>query len=78
MTEITIDATTRDRLREAREPVRLIDEHGEILGTFKPVDVPPYDPDLIPPPLSDEEVARRISEPGGLTTAEVLKKLQDL
>lgn len=78
MTEITIDSVTRDQLRDAHETVRLVDEEGRILGTFKPVDVPPYDPDLIPPPLSDEEIARRIAEPGGLTTSEVLKQLQDL
>jgi hypothetical protein len=64
MTQITIDASIRDKLLAAREPVRLVDVEGHVLGTFNPVALPPYDPELIPPPTSPEEVERRFSQPG--------------
>jgi hypothetical protein len=58
--------------------VRLLDEEGRIIGNFKPPDVPPYDPALLPPPMTPEELQRRLAQPGGLTTGEVLKQLQEL
>jgi hypothetical protein len=75
MTQITIDDATRERLRSARETVQLVAADGEVLGTFKPLDVPPYDTSLIPP-ISAEELHRRAAEPGGYTTDEVLRHLE--
>ena len=77
MTRITIDAATLEKLKSAREIVQLVDDDGVILGTFKPIHVPPYDPSLIPP-ISEEELRRRAAEPGGHTTEEVLQHLENL
>lgn len=77
MTQITIDRNTSERLRAANESVRIVDDKGNLLGTFKPAHVPPYDPSLIPP-ISKEERARREAETGGYTTEEVLAKLKEL
>lgn len=76
MTQITIDAATRDRLRTAREAVRLVDEKGRVIGTFKPVDVPPCDAELISPtPL--EELRRRAAEGRGRPLEETLEDLPE-
>lgn len=64
MTQVTIDQATCEKPRAAREIVRVVDEQGRVVGTFKPADVPPYDPSLIPP-MSEEELSRRAQEPGG-------------
>jgi hypothetical protein len=77
MTRITIDEQTREKLRAAREVVQIVDQDGEVLGTFKPLDVPPYDPGLIPP-INAEELRRRTAEPRRYTTEEVLKHLETL
>lgn len=71
MTQITIDTKTREKLRTAREVVRLVDENGHVIGTFKPADVRPYDPSLFPPtPL--EELDRRAAEGTGRPLNELL------
>ena len=76
--ELKVNGEIGEQLRAARGWVRLLDEDGCIIGNFKPPDVPPYDPALLPPPMTAEELQRRLSQPGGLTTEEVLKKLQEL
>jgi hypothetical protein len=77
MPQIIIDDQLREKLKAAREAVQIVDQDGYILGTFRPIDVPPYDPSLIPP-ISTEELRRRTAEPGGFTTEEVLKRLERL
>jgi len=77
MTQVTIDQATSEKLCAAKDVVRVVDEQGRVVGTFKPADVPPYDPSLIPP-MSIEELRRREQEPGGYTTEEVLRKLKEL
>ena len=77
MPRIIIDDDMREKLKGAREAVQIVDQDGHLLGTFKPIDVPPYDPSLIPP-ISEEELRRRTAEPGGYTTEEVLKHLESL
>lgn len=76
--ELTVNGEIGDRLRAAKGWIRLLDEDGNIIGNFKPAHVPPYDPAILPPPMDAEEIERRLAEPGGLTTEEVLKKLQEL
>lgn len=76
MDKIRIDAATRDKLSQFREEVHLVDDEGLVLGTFRPLNVPPYDESLIPP-MSREELERRLSQPGGRTLDEILKDLKD-
>lgn len=77
MTQVILDAATRDSLRAAVDPVDLIDENGRLLGMFCPVLQPPYDSSLIPP-ISPAERAARMKEPGQFTTQEVLRHLEGL
>jgi hypothetical protein len=77
MPRIIIDDEMREKLKGAREAVQIVDQDGHLLGTFKPIDVPPYDPSLIPP-ISEEELRQREQETGGYTTEEVLQRLREL
>jgi hypothetical protein len=64
MSCITVDRATQEKLREAVEPVEVVDDQGVVLGTFQPAH-PGREirlPD--PPPLSEEEWQRRRDEPG--------------
>jgi hypothetical protein len=77
MQELTINGDLGEQLRAAKGWVRLVDEAGNILGNFKPRDVAPYDPAVIPPtPI--EEIKRRAREfSGGRTLDEILSDLQE-
>lgn len=77
MVQITIDGAMRDKLSAAREEVRLVDEDGNVVGMFRPADLPPYDHSLIPP-ISDEELDRRVRESGRTTLPEILERLKRL
>lgn len=74
MTQITIDIQTGEKLRGLSEPVELIDENGQVIGTFQPALMPPYDPTLIPP-MDAAERRRRAADDHGLSTGEVLQHL---
>jgi hypothetical protein len=73
MSAITVDATTSSLLRGQSSEVVLVDEAGHVLGRFVPGSGKPY----TPPPLSEEEIQRRLSEPS-YSTAEVLAMLEKL
>lgn len=76
MVQIRIDAATRERLSEAAGTVELVDENGNRVGYFQRFLPPPYDDSMIPP-MSREELDRRLNEPGGRSLAEILKDLKD-
>ena len=73
MTQITIDAKTREKLRAAKDVVRLVDESGQVIGTFKPADVPPYELDLTSP-TPKEELDRRAADKTGRPLSELLEE----
>ena len=75
MTRIVVNETLRSLLPDLSRPVEFCDEKGQVLGRF-----PPETPVFIgrePPPLSEEELNRRLAEPT-YTTAEVLAYLESL
>ena len=76
MTDVMIDPLTGDKLSAVREPVRLIDAQGKILGTFSPADDSADDVSLVPP-MSVEEMRRLAAEPGGRTLQEIFRDLQE-
>jgi hypothetical protein len=76
MVQVKIDAATRERLRAAEGTVELVDENGHPIGYFQRILPPPYDESIIPP-MSREELQRRINEPGGRSLEEILKDLKD-
>jgi hypothetical protein len=63
MPTLILDAATRDKLAALRQWTELRDESGQLLGHYVPADpVCPWEPGL-----SEEEIDRRIHEPGGST-----------
>jgi hypothetical protein len=86
MTKIILDASASNKLSEASHPVNLCDPSGRLLGQFIPLPLvdPAYlvlDPaewEVLSPPLSDEELERRMQNDKRFTTAEVLAYLEKL
>lgn len=77
MTRIVVNETLRSLLHDLSRPLEFCDEKGQVLGRFVPENetaVGPYEP----PPLSEEEIQRRLSEEPTYTTAEVLAYLESL
>jgi hypothetical protein len=75
MTRIVVNETLRGLLPDLSRPVMFCDEKGQILGRFLPET--PVFIGREPPPLSKEELDRRLAEPT-YTTAEVLAYLESL
>lgn len=78
MVRLLLDDGLRKKLYEIRVPTELCDKDGRVLGLFTPA----ADPDRkwyewAKGRYSDEELERRCNEPGGKTTAEVLKALHE-
>ena len=66
MPTLILDAETRAKFTHLTERTDLRDESGRLLGHYIPVGPPcPWEPGL-----SEEEIRRRIQEPGGSTLAE--------
>ncbi len=72
MTKIIVDAGTRSKLRNLTEALQFADEAGRVLGNFIPV---PND-SRREPPISEEEIQRRIREGGGRSLAEIMRDLE--
>jgi hypothetical protein len=78
MTKLVVGEALRARLEDYTEHVQLCDEKGNVLGYFLPAEV--YDRALyrnVEPPISDEELRRRVGEPGRRSLAEILADLQE-
>jgi hypothetical protein len=74
MTRVILDATTRAKLpSDLNETLEICDEFGRLLGHFTPV-ANSSGRELEMPPLNDEELQRRLTEPS-FSTAEVLASL---
>lgn len=78
MTQIILDANTREKLAAVTEIVELCDDSGRVLGRFLPI----FDPSRyegLQPQISKEELQRRKQSKGKTyTTAEVLAYLEKL
>lgn len=78
MTQVYVDSETRRKLNGLSELTILRDEHGELLGYFRPArPLESYEEGVIPE-LSDEEFQRRIQRGGGRTWAEIKRDLERL
>lgn len=76
MTRIVVNDTLRGLLHGLSGPLEFCDDNGQVLGRFIPeaeAVAAPYEP----PPLTEEEIQRRLSEPT-YTTAEVIAYLESL
>jgi hypothetical protein len=77
MTKIIMNETLRGLLPDLSRPVVFCDEEGHIIGHFLPETLTMVG-QREPPPLSEEEIKRRIMEEPRYTTAEVLAYLESL
>jgi hypothetical protein len=77
MTRLILDKAAATRLRDVHERLALCDESGVILGYFTPAGEAVEYEDSIPP-ISEEELRRRLREDPTFTTAEVLDHLKKL
>jgi len=79
MNRVLVDDALRTTLGELRSQVEFYDQSGRVLGYFIPTDSNSESiRNWVRSRISDEELERRAQESGGLTTAEVLKKLHEL
>jgi hypothetical protein len=78
MTRMILDEATAARLSAADSGAELFDPGGHLIGYFTRPDVreaSPAEYDKIKSPLTEEEVQRRLVEPGGTTLDEIWKRL---
>jgi hypothetical protein len=76
MTQIILDAVTRSKLHDLKQPLDLCDESGTVLARLVPV-LDPSRYEAVEEPLSEEELQRRLQEPE-YSTEEVLRHLEGL
>lgn len=75
MKEISVDPAIADQLRSGRDEVLIVDREGDVLGVFRPINMPPYPEELIPP-ITQEELEKSFAEPRRYSTDEVLEHLK--
>jgi len=76
MSKITLDPELRARLNGLNHQVTVVDEAGQAVGLFLPMD--DYKALLrnMPIPFSEEEIARRRQETGGCSLQEIWQRLE--
>ncbi len=81
MSFIEVDHELAKKLKEADGRVALCDAEGRIVGFYQPLGPQSMSPELLKwakEQISDEELERRAQEPGGISTQELLKRLNEL
>ena len=77
MTEVILDTAAVAHLHQATEYLTLRDEKGKVIGYFVPVDShAPKALGGVKSPLSPEERAERMQEPGGASLQEFWEKMR--
>jgi hypothetical protein len=77
MSKVVLDETLRAKLNDLTEHVEICDPAGNTLGHYLPAEL--YHRLLyegVEDPISDEELERRLGEPGGRSLAEILADLE--
>jgi hypothetical protein len=75
MTRVIVDAVTRARLVNARDPLELCDDSGQVLGRFIPSVQLSQCADA-GPQISEEELDRRERAGGGRPLSDILAALE--
>ena len=83
MIQVTVGPELAERIRAAKEPVQVVDEAGDVLGSFQVDAVMSADEfrrQIIKAksPFTREETEARRHQTGGYTTAEVMAFLRNL
>jgi hypothetical protein len=76
MASITVDDVTASLLRWVNRPVKIVDQEGNWIGTFEPVDERRLHRDA-ECPLSENELRRRARKGGGRSLTEILATLEN-
>lgn len=63
MPELKVSAQLLQQLLALRGMARIVDEQGNLVGTFHPVSRPPYD-DIEVPPMTREQIEEAKTTPG--------------
>jgi hypothetical protein len=70
MATLILDPITREKFVGLNKLTELRDQNGRLVGHYIPAEPPcPWEPDL-----TEEEIRRRIQEPGGSTLAEFWRR----
>lgn len=78
MINVVFDEVLRGKLGDLKETIQLVDESGRVKARIVPeLDPADWEPGEMPD-LSPEELQRRLAEPGGKTTSELLEYLRQL
>ena len=70
MQKVSVDSSLPEKLLDFSESVILCDAEGVVIGKFVP------DTTRFIPPMSSEELQRRLQEPGGRTLSDILAGLE--
>ena len=77
MTQVTLNDEAVSRLNDVHDYVSLRDTKGKLLGYFVPADMAgSHTARSVKSPLTPEERARRLAEPGGITLAQFWEKMR--
>jgi len=77
---VTLEPEVADKLRVVTHPCWLRDDQGNVVGYFHPGKAAPrpaYKEGEVPA-LSEDEIQRRLNEPGGRTWEEIKRDLERL
>lgn len=76
MTKVVADSQLSQRLRDAKEPVQVVDEAGRTLGFFDPLTVAGPGVAAARSPYSNEQLEALRQQQGGRPLAEILRDLE--
>jgi hypothetical protein len=71
MDKIIVDPATAQKLRQVQCSARLTDQDGNVIGDFFAMSPAPKEP-----PITEEEIQRRIQKGGGRKLADILADLE--
>jgi hypothetical protein len=78
MTQTLVDRETQQKLGGLADVTLLRGEDGAVLGTFHPAKARRIYAEGEMPELTEEEIRRRLSEPGGKSWEEIRQELDHL
>jgi hypothetical protein len=78
MTQVLVDGETQKKLKGLAGVALVRGEDGAVLGTFHPAKPRKVYAEGEVPELTEEEIRRRLSEPGGKTWDELRQELERL
>ncbi len=78
MTQVLVDGETRKKLKGLADVTLFRGEDGTVLGTFHPVRPRRVYAEGEVPELTEDEIRRRLAEPGGKSWEDIQRDLERL